>query len=173
MCILNRDNCKSYNDGFTLVEILVVVMILGIAAMIAVPLFSSAASVQIDSAANMIAADLEYARGMAISRQQNYAVVFDVINECYQIEDHTGSVISHPVKKGFNYIVDFKNDGRLDQVDITDADFDSTLKVEFDYLGSPWNGAGTQLNDGDVTLQAGGITVTVNVEPVTGYINIQ
>jgi len=144
-----------------------------IAAMIAVPMLSSAASFQISSAANMIAADLEYARGMAISRQQNYAVVFDEINECYQIEDQAGNVISHPVKKGFDYVVDFKNDSRLNKVDIADADFDSTSKIEFDYLGSPWNGAGAQLISGVVSLQAGDITVIVRVEPVTGYINIQ
>ena len=49
-------------------------------------------------------------------------------------------MIPHPVKKGFNYVIDFRNDGRLDQVEILDANFDGTNKVTFDYLGSPYNG---------------------------------
>jgi len=37
-------------------------------------------------------------------------VVFDKDGESYRIEDQDNNVIQHPVKKGFNYIVDFKND---------------------------------------------------------------
>ena len=71
---------RSTNSGFTLVEILIVVSILAIAAMIAIPMMSSAGSMQIRSAANMIAADLEYAKSMAISRQKIYTVVFDPLS---------------------------------------------------------------------------------------------
>lgn len=158
--------------GFTLVEILIVVVIIGIAAAIAVPMMSSAGSMQARAAASMVAADLEYAKSMAISRGQIYSVVFDKVNETYQIEDKDGAVIPHPVKKGFDYVVDFTTDGRLDRVDIGDVSFDGTSKVSFDYLGSPWNGSGTPLNSGVITLQAGSAAETVSVEPVTGFISI-
>jgi prepilin-type N-terminal cleavage/methylation domain-containing protein len=158
--------------GFTFIEILIVVVIIGIAAMIAVPMMSSAASIQIRSAANMIAADLEYAKSMAISRGQNFSVVFDKYAESYSIKDQDDSIIAHPVKKGFPYTVDFKSDSRLGQVDIVDADFDGTSQIKFDYLGSPYNGDSSALNSGIITLQAGGITRIVKVEPVTGYISI-
>ncbi|MFH1718505.1 MAG: GspH/FimT family protein, partial [Planctomycetota bacterium] len=91
--------------GFTIVEIIIVVVIIAIAALAAVPMMSSAGSVQIRSAANMIMADLEYAKSMAISRGQNFSVVFDKNTESYRIEDQGGSVIPHPVKKGFDYAV--------------------------------------------------------------------
>jgi general secretion pathway protein H len=158
--------------GFTLIEVLLVVLILGIAAAVAVPMMSSAGSMQVRSAANMVAADLEYAKSMAISRGQPYSVLFDKTTESYRVLDHTGTVIGHPVKRGSDYIIDFRNDGRLDQVNIVDASFDGTSKVTFDYLGSPYNGGGTALNSGLVTLQAGGVTKTVRVEPVTGFISI-
>ncbi len=159
------------DSGFTMIEILVVVVIIGIAAMLVVPMMSAAASMQIRSAAKMIAADLEYAKSMAISRQKIYAVVFDDSAESYQIEDPNG-IIAHPVRKGFQYVVNFSNDSRLDKVDIANVDFDSTSKVKFDYLGSPKNGSGTDLNSGVITLQAGGTSITINVEPVTGFISI-
>ena len=150
--------------GFTVIEILIVMVIITIAALTAVPMMSSASSVQIRSAASMIAADLEYAKSMAISRGQNYLVRFDQNADSYQIED-TDGVILHPVKKGFDYLVDFGNDTRLNRVDITGANFSGNPDVEFDSMGSPDSG-------GTVSLQAGGTTVTITVEPITGYISI-
>ena len=162
--------------GFTIIEILIVVVLIAIVAMTAIPMMSSAASIQIRSAANIIAADLEYAKSMAISRGQNYSVVFDKNAESYRIKNQDDNTIVHPVKKGFYYIVDFQNDSRLNRVDIVDADFDpgSSQTITFDYLGSPYSGTGTSspLNNGIITLQAAGITRTISIEPVTGYISI-
>jgi prepilin-type N-terminal cleavage/methylation domain-containing protein len=160
----SRYDLRDRSSGFTMVEIMIVVVIIAIAAMMAIPMMSSGGSMQIRSAANMIAADLEYAKSMAISRQKTYAVVFDESTESYHIEDANG-IIEHPVKKGFSYEVNFSSDSRLSKVDIAAVDFDGTSLIEFDYLGSPNNG-------GAVSLQAGGTTITINVEPVTGFISI-
>jgi Tfp pilus assembly protein FimT len=154
-----------------LVEILLVVLIIAIAAMIAVPMMGSMDSVQIRSAANMIAADLEYAKSMAISRQENYSVVFPA-NDYYEVHDHNGIVIKHPVKKGFDYKVDFSSDSRLNKVVIESADFDSSNTITFDYLGSPYSGTSNPLNSGTISIRAGDFTMTVRVEPVTGFISI-
>jgi len=151
--------------GFTIVEIIIVVVIISIAALVAVPMMSSAGSVQLRAAANMVLADLEYAKSMAISRGQNYSVEFDINNESYSIKDQDGAVIEHPVKRS-QYIVSFKTDSRLNRVDITSVNFNGTSSVVFNCLGSPDYG-------GDVVLQAGGSTSTVKVEPVTGFITIE
>jgi prepilin-type N-terminal cleavage/methylation domain-containing protein len=153
-------------SGFTIIEIVIVVVIIAIAALVAVPMMSSAASLQIRSAANMVSADLEYARSMAISMGQNYSVVFDTAADSYKIVDPLGATIQHPVKKGFSYVIDFQNESRLNRVDITSAVFDTDQTIVFDCLGSPDSG-------GAVILQADGTTRTVAVEPVTGFISIQ
>jgi len=158
--------------GFTLIEVILVVVIIGIAAGVVVPMMSSASSMQIRAAVNLVAADIEYAKSMAISRGQRYSVVFNKTTETYQVVDKDNNVIPHPVKKGFNYVMDFRNDGRIDRVDILDANFDGGNKVTFDSLGSPWNDSGTPLNSGVVTLRSGTITRTVSVEPVTGFISV-
>jgi type II secretory pathway pseudopilin PulG len=158
-----------------MIELVVVVAILAIAAAIAVPMVSSAGSMQLRSAVNLVAADLEYAKSMSISRGQRYAVVFDPATETYQIVDESGATIDHPIKKGFFYTIDFRADGRLSQVDLVSATFDGAAAVSFDYLGSPYSGTGSTgvpLNNGVITLQAGGATRTVHVEPVTGYISV-
>jgi phosphotransferase system HPr-like phosphotransfer protein len=119
---------------------------------------------QIRAATNMIAADLEYAKGMAIRTQRPCAVVFNDSSESYQIEDPNG-VVARPVKKGFQYVVNFSTDSRLNRVDIVDVNFNAASRIEFDYLGSPDNG-------GYISLEAGGATATIAVEPVTGFISI-
>lgn len=163
---MNGCGLRGESRAFTLVELLIVVVILSIVALTAIPMMSSAAGIQIRSAANMIAADIEYARSMAISRGQNHSVVFDKDADSYRIVDLNGNVIQHPVKKGFTYVVDFRNESRLNRVDITNANFNADQTVVFNCLGSPDSG-------GSVNLQAGGISATVVVEPVTGFVSIQ
>jgi prepilin-type N-terminal cleavage/methylation domain-containing protein len=161
---------RTAGGGFTMVEIVIVIVVIGIAALLAIPMMSSAASLQIRSAGNMVAADLEYAKSMAISRGQNYSVTFDTSADSYTIVGPDGNPIEHPVKKGFDYVVSFQNESRLNQVHITNVNFGGTSPqtVTFDCLGSPMN----LTVEGTVSLQADGITKTIKVEPVTGFISI-
>ena len=159
----------SCGRGFTIIEILIVVVIIAIAAMMAVPMIGSADSMQVRSAADVIAADLEYARSMAISRQREYTVVFNASNESYQLEDSSvsGEAIEHPVRKGFKYIIDFGSSSQLNRIDIVDAAFGGTLRISFSSAGAPVPSSG-----GVVSLRAGETTATISVEPVTGFIMI-
>jgi len=170
-------NGKYCLPAFTLVEMIIVLVILAIVAAIAMPLYTSAASTQVRTAANMVASDLEYAKSMAMSTGMNYSVVFDDSNESYRIRDANGDV-NHPVHIGAKYVVNFAEDSRLSKVDIVSAKFDPGSKngVRFDYLGAPyaWDGSSANsLNNGSVLLRAEGDTLTVRVEPVTGYISIE
>ena len=98
-------------------------------------------------------------------------------NDFYEVRDAGGSVIDHPVKPGSPLSISFANDNRLSRVDITGADFDSDPgnTVTFDYMGSPYSGATTTnaLNTGEISLEADSFSLTVNIEPVTGYVTIQ
>jgi prepilin-type N-terminal cleavage/methylation domain-containing protein len=170
MCPNNQQKLGPY--AFTLIELVIVLAILAIAAAIVVPMASSAGGLQLRAAANLLAADLEYAKSMAISRGQRYSVVFDTLNETYQIEDPNGTVIAHPVKKGFPYRVDFRHEGRLSQVNIAAVSFNATNEVKFDPLGTPFDGGDGPLNSGTVTLQAGGASKVITVAPVTGFVTI-
>jgi len=162
--------------AFSLAEVLIVIVIIAIAALVAVPMFSSAGGMQVRAAANIIAADLEYAKSMAITRGQNYSVIFDTTAESYSIADQSGTTISHPVKKGFNYVVNFKNESRLNRVDITIAQFQpgANNTITFDYLGSPYSGTGigNPLDSGSIAISGGGAAATISVEPITGFISI-
>ena len=160
--------------GFTLVEIIVVVVIIAIASMMVIPVISSADNIQVRSASNILASDLEYAKNMSISMGQNYSVVF-INSYSYKVCDQSGSTVEHPVSKK-SYVVDFSSDSRLDKVSINQTQImpGSTSAITFDYLGSPYSGSGvtTPLVSGSVELKAGDMIVTVSVEAVTGYVSI-
>jgi hypothetical protein len=121
----------------------------------------------------MVAADLEYAKSMSISRQNDYSVVFDVGSNSYEIQDESGSVIDHPVRVGTLFSVTLSDDSRLSEVELDSVSFDSTSTITFDYLGSPFNGSGTALNSGIIVLDAGNYSMTITVQPVTGFLTIQ
>jgi prepilin-type N-terminal cleavage/methylation domain-containing protein len=165
-----------FRKAFTIIEIIVVVVIISIAAMMAIPMISSAGSTQVRSAANMLAADLEYARSISITRGSNFSVVFDKANETYSIQDSSGNIIEHPIRKGSDYAVNFLTNGSLGKVVINDAVINPgpTQTVTFDYLGSPYSGAGTTtpLNSGEIQLKADNVVKKVTIEAVTGYITI-
>ena len=157
---------KLEKNGFTLIEIIIVVVILSIAALLAIPMLGNSGDIQVRAAGDMIAADLEYAKGMAVSRQKPYTVVFSDSAESYSIKDANGTVIKHPVN-GKPYSVNFTTDSRISQVNISSlVDFGGTSQVEFDSVGKPVNGGGK------IFLAGGGKTVTVSVDAVTGYISV-
>lgn len=171
-----NDNNRSFLRGFTLVEIIMIVVIIGIIGLLAVPMIGSAAPMQLRAAANKVAADLEYAKSMAISRQRYYSVEFNDSNETYYISNSTTPRIDDPMT-GKDYLVNFSADSRISNVDIDSVDFDSQSSITFDYLGSPFAGVGTSsdLIDGTagITLTAGNAQIKVLVEPVTGFVSIE
>lgn len=162
-------------NGFTLVEMIVLVVILSLIALAAVPMIGSAGTMQLKAAANKIAADLEYAKSMAISRQKTYTIGFDALNERYWIMDSDG-LITNPINNK-TFMIDFATEAKLNRVEIDSVDFDSVMSISFDYLGSPYAGSDTSspLTDGTngITIKVGDDTMEILVEPVTGYITIQ
>lgn len=162
--------------AFTLIEIIVVVMILSIAAMIAVPMMSSAADIQVRSAANRLSADLDYAKNLAITHQQNFTVVFDdsaTSSNGYQIQDSTATVVTNPVS-GRAFTVLYANEHGINRVKVSALALDpvtASKAITFNYLGSPLID-GADLNNGQITLTADGFSLKVVVEPMTGYVTI-
>jgi type II secretory pathway pseudopilin PulG len=156
--------------AFTLAEMLMVVVILIIAALAIIPSAGSAAA---QAAADIVAADLEYAKSMAVSRGQSYSVAFYIDEEKYEVKDPDDAIIGHPIKPG-NYVVNFAQDSRLAGVEIESVDFDSTSEIVFDYLGSPHAAGaadGADLVDtGVVKLTCGSVKWKISIERVTGVI---
>jgi prepilin-type N-terminal cleavage/methylation domain-containing protein len=181
MCIMNKNVKNSVlttgarrAPAFTLIEIIAVVVILAIAALIAVPAFSGASQMQVKAAADKLAADIEYAKSLAVTTQKVHRVTFDIGAESHTITNVTdGVTVNDPVRKAA-FTVTYPNDSRLSSVRLQSATFGSGSSVQFDSTGTPQDSGGAALGaTGTVVLAAKGQTYTVKVEPVTGYVSIQ
>jgi type II secretion system protein H len=90
--------------GFTLVEILAVIVILGIASAIVIPQIGTRDDMRVKAAARTLIADLIYAQNLAISTGQVVYVRFDVAGNQYSMltnpansKAKKGDPVQHPI----------------------------------------------------------------------------
>lgn len=159
--------------GFTLMELVAVLVIVAVLAAVAVPSLDAIDETRAAMAAKQLLRDLTFARQRAVATGTVTWVVFDT-------DAHTWSVLgedpSAPGRAGATVLADPATGRdhvqRLDAgsfigVGISSAVFDDDVEVGFDWLGRPLNVAETPLAaDGEVTLTAGHI---VRVTAVTGH----
>jgi prepilin-type N-terminal cleavage/methylation domain-containing protein len=146
--------------GFTAIELILVIVILGILAAIAYPRFQGLPGIRVSAAAQAIAADIRYAQSQAVSTAYNYKVYFYASTNSYsvyQVNRSSGAetIISNPLKAG-NYPVALNTD-------YPGVTIGADYTVEFDYLGAPDGG-------GSVTLSGGGNSMTISVLANTGRV---
>ncbi len=76
--------------GYTLVEIMISIAVIGIMAAAAVPLFQPDVAAQLESFAQIVASDLMHARDLAVTNNSKYRLTFDRANNRYYLE-HSGT----------------------------------------------------------------------------------
>src|SRR5688572_13217644 len=82
--------------GFTLVEILCVVVIVGIAGAVVIPMIGSRDDLKAAAATRTLMADLIYAQNMSITTQNPHYIVFDIAAARYDLKDSAMTTIQHP-----------------------------------------------------------------------------
>ncbi len=143
-----------HRPGFTFIEILVVVLILGIASAIILPQVSSRDDLDAASAARTVMADLLYAQNRAIATQQCHYVVFNVTGQSYslysgssQLSSGPTTLLTHPIS-GNGYTMTFGQAGANNissDVTLGSVSFNGQNTIAFDELGVPY-----AYNSGDV-----------------------
>ena len=178
---LRPHTCRSVRQGFTLIEILVVVLIIGIAAAIVVPQLGTRNDMKVASAARVIMADLIYAQNLSITQQNYHYLAVEVANQRYSVRNAALNEVTHPVNKT-NYRVRFGAGGTngFNELTLISANFTGQSgsiynTIGFDELGSPLvhTGATTEpMTAGAIIIQAGNHRMRIDIEPFTGQINV-
>jgi len=127
--------------GFTLVELLMVVVLISILAVSFVPKFLDTSAISLAGGAAMAAADIRYTQELAMGTNSPKTIVFTTTNTYYT--------------------VDSRNVNLPSKVSIS-----SGATFTFNSLGEPTAGGGSS-----VTLSAGAETKTITVESYTGRVS--
>ncbi len=156
-------------NGFTLVEIIVIVIIIGILSYIFVANFGGSYSkLQYETLAKKIAADVRFARELAVSQGKGTRVYIDQINNRYYLKWEDGTYIKNPVG-GEDFIVQLGT-GDFKEVQITATAFTGG-RLDFDTKGFPLN-AGAMFN-GNLNLVTLNNTKRIMVTANTGLLTIE
>ena len=153
--------------GFTLIEVLIVVAIVGITGAIVVPQMLASGTLGIQAAARMVIADMLYAQNEAIAQQAPRRVVFHPDQDRYELTDADGNRLDVKWRTGGgeNYEVDLRSDHRFQGVQIVSAEFGDDTTLEFDDMGAPAEG-------GKVVLKFNDTRYEVDVAPFTGRVTV-
>jgi prepilin-type N-terminal cleavage/methylation domain-containing protein len=188
---------RTLRGGFTLIEILSVVIVLGIASAIVIPQISSHGDLDAAAGARAIMSDLLYAQNLAITTQGNpknqstnslpYVFVsFDATHQQYGVYyyDSTANqltLLTHPVNRE-NYQITMNGTGEnaIANVTLASANFGSgNSTIAFDSTGTPYSfNASTKTataisGSGTVVVGSGTYSSTVTVEQDSGDISVE
>jgi prepilin-type N-terminal cleavage/methylation domain-containing protein len=174
--------------GFTLVEILMVVVILGIASAIIIPSIGTRDDMRASAAARVLIADLIFAQNQAITTGRKVFVRFDVADNkyslCSAVSPGGDTYCEHPMtqspytqqfgptKRGWEAIT-------IDSAVMNGVDplYKTEFTVAFDEIGSPFvycydEDQTNDLADGTIVLRAGQFTKVIRISAATGEISI-
>ena len=162
--------CRS---AYTLIEVLVVVLILGIISAVVVPQMLTAGTLGVQAAARLVVSDILFAQNEAIAAQETRKVIFDVAGNTYSVADGTNTAltIGWVNAKADNYIVDFDEDERFEGVKIRSVTVGGgatpATELVFDDLGSP-----TLSSEMQIVVGYKNQNLLVKVQPFTGRVTV-
>jgi MSHA pilin protein MshC len=144
MRVLAQNSFRIVPDsrGFTLVELIMVVVLVGILAVSVVPKFTDTSGFSLAGGAAMAAADIRYTQELAMGTHSSKTVVFTTNNTYYTVDSQT---VNLPSKVSIS----------------------SGATFTFNSLGEPTSGGGSS-----VTLSAGAETKTITVDSHTGRVSV-
>jgi len=171
------------NAAFTLVEILVVVVILGLISAVIIPQLGSRGDLIASAAARQVMSDIGYAQNRAITTQSPVYMVFtpgtaSTSGQYSVFSALPATMMIHPIDRK-PWTVSFGGGrGAWAAVRIDTADFDGSVALMFDESGAPMmttpsGGSSSPLNAGSVRISCNGEALTIRVEPLTGTLTVQ
>lgn len=157
--------------GFTLIELVTYIVLMGILALALVPLFGIG-TVPFKSAVDKLKHDIRHAQWEAMSRKIRHGIIFNPASETYHVyQGNPTNIIADPLNPTNQFIVNYTTDNKFTDVLIDSVNINGTNRVEFDGRGFPYDANNNILTtQGTVVLSRQGTQVTITIEPNTGRV---
>lgn len=170
---MTRRQChsdRSRRRGFTLVEVIIVVLIIGILSAMTIPLFGQTELTKLKAAAELLAADIAYAQVESIAHGDDLRLmVFDLESNSYSIVATSApdTPITNPIGR-VPYVVTFGQNraAELGGVTIHAISVGGDDRFRFGMYGEL-----DQAVDATITLAAAGKTITLTIDAVNGEVS--
>lgn len=162
---LSDSRINGNQHGFTLVELIVTIVIIGILAVVVAPRFTDGDVFQSRGFADQVQASLRYAQKAAIAQRRNVCVAFTASTIAVSAASISGADeacdtnLKSPTGQSA-YLITAPSD-------ITFSAIPAGFK--FDSLGRPWVGASSVGTSGVIVV--GSISSVITVETETGYVH--
>lgn len=147
-------------NGFTLIELVMVIVILSIVAVAVAPKFTSVSYAKLRQDAEILKTNISFAQEISMTRGGGYGICFDFSNSLYSINQtdcQTTSRIKSIEDRVSPFIVEFTSN-----ISITPS---GTTSVFFNTFGVP-----NPNNDILLTLSNGTDSIVLKIEKNTGFV---
>lgn len=168
--------------AFTLIELLIVCVILGIAGAMVIPAMGETNVLRIQAAVRTVVADITFAQSDAVAFQERRALMFDVDESTYRVVqvpgnnlDAVNNTMYDPSRPGGLFVETF-TDAKFGGARITAVDFGSgSRNLIFDALGGPVSSptANTPGPGGTIEIRGPQQAYRVTVESFTGRTTVR
>lgn len=171
--------------GYTLIELLIVVAVLGLAGALLVPHLVDRDSFVAQAATRQVIADLHFAQSDALAHQGYRRVHFYDDGSGYCIvrvsasdyaaawDPDTADYVADPLGSMGNYIVNFPTHPRFEDVTLTDVSIDGGgLDVIYDPLGGTIMAGGGPGSGGTLRVTTDDHTYELSIAPFTGKLTV-
>ncbi len=183
-CVYKTGSCS----GYTLIELLLVVGILGLASALLIPQLTNRDSMEVQGAVRQIIADLSFAQSDALAHQEYRRVHFydDGSGYCiYRVtdadyydpfdEDEVDFIfdpLADSDEQGF-YIVRLGTTDRFEMVSVGAVTLDGgNTHITFDELGGTIGALGSPGTGGSITVIGGDFSYRIDVSAFTGKLTV-
>lgn len=144
---------NGHSEGFTLIELVIAIVIMGIMAAIALPKLGMVNTIDLDSVTRQVKSDIRYTQEMAMSKYMKTTITFASDSNTYSIAT-SGPSESKKLPERSKAIFDSTNS--------------TALIFTFNSSGEPVVGAG-----GVLRIASGGTYNEIKVENMTGRATVQ
>ena len=174
--------------GYTLIEVLIVVTVLGLAASLLVPYLSSKGDFDTQSAVRTLIADISFAQSDALANQGFRSVYFypDGTGWCLvrasedslgdEFDPATADYVYDPLASNSEagaYIMNLRDRQQFSSVRVQSVNLDSGKRVlTFDELGGTVAAGGIPGTGGSVVLTSPEASYRLDIAPVTGKVRV-